>query len=496
MPSFAIIGIVLAGALSVVACAHVLPVMAAISAGESSEAGIFAVAGLLTAFIAGALALATSGMRRTPRVSERLAALVVAWFVAPAFAAIAFVGVDSEMLFTDAYFEAVSAMTTTGATGFGPGGYGIGAPSQTLELWRATLQWIGGFAALLMMMVVLAQLGVGALSLRRAPIPPGNTTGPFGRYWPAMLALGFAYGAVTLAGVVALLVSGQKLVPSLTLAFSAAATGGMLPEHGSAVLETLGAAPAIILAVVMLVCAMSFLRHAGLMRRTPRDYWSDPEVRYVILGALLGGFVLAVIMSIGSLTGFPLLRGVLWMISLMSTSVHAVDEEGFTAIPYMVALGIVFVGGSTMSTAGGLKLMRLALLMKQGAREIARLAHPHGIVHTEFGGRPFTMELMRGVWAMFVLMIVAVLVTASALAAFGLSYEQSLAAAIGAIANAGPVLGFAPDAVGESLGLGAVAVYAAMPAAAKFCVCIAMVAGRVEVLALMAFAGAATVRDS
>lgn len=487
--SFAILGIVLAAGLGVIATAHVLPIAIALSAGDTAGATAFAVTGILTGFVAGALIFATRGGQRRAGTEERLVALVFVWAATPVFGALPFVGANPDMLFVDAYFDAVSAMTTTGAI---PTQYG---ETATVAVWRATLQWIGGFATLMMAVAVLAPLGLAGLSLRRAPIPPGNTSGPFGRYWPAMLTLGLVYGAVTLAGLVGLMMSGVALIPAMILAFSAAATGGMAAEPGTSLLG-LGLVPAFVLAAMMFVGATGYHRHAGLVRRSPADYWRDPEFRYAVIGVFGGGFVLAAVIGYDASDVFSLSRGILWMASLLSTSVHAVDTAGFESIPLLVALAIVFVGGSTMATAGGLKLMRLALLAKQGVREISRLAHPHGIVHTEFGGRPFTMDVMRGVWALFVLLLVCALVVCGSLTAFGLPFEQAVAASIGALSNAGPVLGFAPGPDGVALGMGSAEVYASMPPAAKIILCLAMIAGRVEILALLGIINSAAIRDS
>lgn len=489
--SFAVIGIVLAAALSVLSLAHVLPMLVALSAGNGGQAVVFAMTGLLTAFIAGALGLATRGQGRRPMMTERLLAVGVAWLVVPAFGAIAFVGTDPEVLYADAYFDAVSALTTTGSISL----INEVSSSPSVTIWRATLQWVGGFATLLMAMVVLAQVGFAGLTLRRAAIPPGNTSGPFGRYWPAMQALGFAYGMVTLVGIVVLLIGGMALIPAIGMAFSAVATGGFMPQGGT-LIAGVGYLPAIAVAAMLFVGATNYMRHAGLVRHSPRAYWDDPEFRYAVIGTLAGGIVLSGLVAVLSGGDLPVSHGILWAISLLSTSVHPVDEQGFTQIPLLVALGIVFIGGSTMSTAGGLKLMRVALLMKQGVREINRLSHPHGIVHTEFGGRPFGMPLMRGVWTMFVVMVMLALVTTLALTLFGIEFDQAMAAAIGALANAGPVLGFAPGADGAALGLDATSVYAQMPAAAKFVLCLAMVAGRMEMLAFIGIFVGLTIRDS
>ncbi|GAB5503125.1 potassium transporter TrkG [Pyruvatibacter sp.] len=488
---FAIIGIVLAASLSVIALAHLLPVLVAVSAGDNDQAIVFAMTGLLTAFIAGALGFATGGQKHRPVVAERLTALSIVWLIVPGFAAIAFVGVDPKTLYVDAYFDAVSALTTTGSISL----INELSSAPAVMIWRATLQWIGGYATLLMSMLVLAQLGLAGLSLRRAPIPPGDTSGPFGRYWPAMVALGLVYGSVTLAGVIGLLVGGMALVPAIGLAFSAAATGGLMPNGGT-VVTSISVFSGIVVATLLLLGATNYLRHAGLVRRSPRTYWEDPEFRYMVLGITVGGIVLAGLVAITSGASLPLINAIMWMLSLLSTSVFAVDEAGFGSIPLLVALAVVFVGGSTMSTAGGLKLMRIAILMKQGSREIARLSHPHGIVHTDFGGRSFTMPLMRGVWTMFVLMLVFALLTALALTVLGVPFEHAITASIGALSNAGPVLGFATGIDGAPIGVGSSEVYAAMPATAKLVLSLAMVAGRVELLAFVGVVTALTTQDS
>jgi len=484
--SFATVGVVVAAALAIVAVAHSVPLLVALSAGQADQALVFATTGLLTAFVAGAIGFATGGQKHRPIVAERLLALAIAWLVAPAFGAIAFVGVDPDALYADAYFDAVSALTTTGAISITTDV----SLSPVVMIWRATLQWVGGLATLLMSMVVLAHLGLAGLSIRRTPIPPGNTSGPFGRYWPAILALGVSYGGITLAGVVGLLVSGFDLVSALALAFSAVATGGLMP-HGGVLIAGAGYLPAIVVGFMLFAGATNNMRHAGLTRRLPGAYWNDPEFRYGVFAVVIGGAVLAALMAFvsgGGVSGgeITLGRGILWMLSLVSTSVHPVDEQGFAAIPLLVALCVVFVGGSSMSTAGGLKLMRFALLLKQGAREISRLSHPHAIVHSDFGGRAFTMPLMRGVWAMFVLLLVFAAFVCAALTADGLPFEQAVAASVGALSNAGPVLGFASGADGTAVALDTAGVYAQMPVVSKFVLCFAMVAGRLEILA---FAG-------
>lgn len=489
--TFAVIGIVLAASLAVISIAHLLPALVALSAGHGGQALVFAMTGLLTAFIAGALGFATRDQAQRPMVAERLMALCVVWFVVPGFAAIAFVAIDPGVLYADAYFEAVSALTTTGSivltydTQFAP----------AIMVWRATLQWIGGYASLLMAMVVLAQLGIAGLAMRRAPIPPGDTSGPFGRYWPAMLALGVIYGGVTLIGLVGLLIGGMELIPAICIAFSAAATGGLMPEGGT-ISANMGMFSGMVVAALMLVGATNYLRHAGMTRRTFQTYLEDPEFRYVLLGVFVGGLVLTVVLAVLGFGGLSVGAGMMWMLSLLSTSVHAVDEAGFSAIPLLVALAVVFVGGSTMSTAGGLKLMRITLLMKQGGREIARLSHPHGIVHTDFGGRPFNIPTMRGVWALFVFMLLAALMATLGLTAFGIPFEQAVTAAIGSLSNAGPVLGFASGADGQAIGLAAPQVYAAMPAGAKLLLCVVMVVGRVEIMAFFGLFAAISTSDS
>jgi len=488
---FAIVGIVLAASLSVIALAHVLPVLVAFSTGETDQAVAFALTGVLTGFIAGALGLASGGQKHSPVVAERLTALSAVWLIVPGFAAMAFVSVDPQVLYVDAYFDAVSALTTTGAVSL----VNDLSSAPAVVIWRATLQWIGGYATLLMSMLVLAQLGLAGLSLRRAPIPPGDTSGPFGRYWPAMLALGLVYGSVTLAGLVGLLIGGMPLIPAIGLAFSAAATGGMMPQGGT-LIGGMSVFAGIIVAALMLLGATNYLRHGGLVRRTPATYWDDPEFRYMVLGVLVGGIVLAALIALTSGASLPLINSIMWMLSLLSTSVFPVDEAGFSSIPLLVALAVVFVGGSTMSTAGGLKLMRISILMKQGGREIARLAHPHGIVHSDFGGRTFTMPLMRGVWTMFVLMLMLALATSLALTALGVPFEQAITAAIAALANAGPLLGFATGADGLPIGIGTTEVYAAMPATAKTVLSLAMVAGRVELLAFIGVITALSTQDS
>ena len=175
-------------------------------------------------------------------------------------------------------------------------------------------------------------------------------------------------------------------------------------------------------------------------------------------------------------------NGLFLAMSLISgTAYMSPDPSLNSGLSSVFVIGLILVGGATLSTAGGIKLMRIALLVKQSSRELKRLTHPHGIIRTHFGHRSITIQIMKSVWSFFVLFLVVYAILAALLAATGLGFEAALVAAASALGNAGPAYDLVrPSMLGESPS------YPEMAEITKWILVVGMVLGRLELLALVA----------
>jgi trk system potassium uptake protein TrkH len=467
---------VLAALITVLAAGMMLPAFTAIGRHESEIAIAFAGTSLCGAFLGGGLMLALQSTQRPALMRENIGLLVIAWLTLSLFAAIPLMLGHTAKSFTDAVFEAVSALTTTGGGFAGP----PEQQSRAVLLWLAELQWLGGYASILMAATVLAALGTSGVDIQRTLLPLGDSGSVFNRFFHIAGNLGWIYVTATLVGFLAILAGGVPPFDAFCLALSAIATGGLKLRS-----EGFGAYHApiseIALMILMLFGAFNFLGHwaawrAATTRQRLRAYAAEPEF-WLLLAGVLVAFLL--LMTAGALPHMSTWSFVLFnAVSLMTTS-------GFWSGPppphdaafVLGAMGLVFVGGAGVSTAGGLKLMRLWLIFTHARLEIRRLIHPRGPMSIRLKGRLLDDEVLRGMWAFFMGYVLLLIVTSIVLGGLGLGPIDGLAAAVASLANAGPLFGLVSSA---SEGL------AGLPDPAKWLLCLVMIAGRLEVLAVLA----------
>ena len=466
---------VLAALITVIAGAMLLPAFAAISRNEPDIAAAFAGSALGGAFFGGGLMLALQGTQKPAPMRENIGLIIFAWIVLSLFAAIPLLASGASRSVVDAIFESASALTTTGASL-------LGAPetqSPAILLWLAELQWFGGYASIAMAATVLSALGTAGLDVQRTLLPLGQSGAVFERFFHIAGSLAFVYIAATLIGFIAIWAGGVPRFDAFCLALSGIATGGL--KLNSLGFEAYHAPVAeIALVVLMFFGAMNFVSHwaalrSGSARGIVRTYGNDPEFWLLLIGCGLATLLLTSAgatrqMNQASFTVFN-------AVSLVTTS-------GFWDGPLIApspaaALGailLVFIGGASVSTSGGLKLMRIWLLLAHARRELRRLVHPRSARTIRFRGRVLDDEVLRGMWAFFVGYVAIFAGVSAVLAALGLDLVQAMTAAVSALANTGPLLTIVSGG-GEP--------YVLLPDTAKWLLSAVMIIGRLEVLAFL-----------
>ena len=385
---------------------------------------------------------------------------------------------------TDAIFESISGLTTTGATVL----TGLDALPKSILYYRQQLQWLGGMGIIVLAVAILPMLRVGGMQLYRAETPgPMKDTKLTPRITETAKALWMIYFGITVTCVLAYWLAGMKLFDAVGHAFSTVAIGGFSTHDYSLAFWDNPTLEAIAI-VFMAVAGINFALHFTAWRRASAEpYFSDPELK--VYAVLLLGFAVLVSFALYLTGTYDTLAasfryGTFQVVSAMTTT-------GFTTAPFyqwtgflpVLLICIAFIGGCAGSTAGGMKVIRVILLFRQSLREVRRLIHPHAVIPVKVGGQKASNTVISAVWGFFFLYIASFAIMTILLTATGLDAETAYSAVGACITNLGPALGDAgPN-------------YASLNDPAKIILSIAMLLGRLEIYTLLVLLTPAFWRD-
>lgn len=380
---------------------------------------------------------------------------------------------NPHMSLTDAVFESVSGLTTTGATVIS----NLDRLPPSILYYRQQLQWLGGMGIVVLAVAVLPLLRVGGMQLYRAETPgPMKDNKLTPRIAETAKALWGVYVSLTIACALCFWSAGMSLFDAIGHAFSTIATGGFSTHdaslgffHNSAI-ETVSV-------VFMIISGINFALHFEILRqRRPGIYRMDSEVK-VYLGLLL---LLALLVAayLWGKTGMApvdaLHYGLFYLASFMTTT--GFTNVAYTEWPAFVQVLLIFsafVGGCAGSTAGGLKVIRVMLLYKQGIREILRLIHPQAEIPVKVGRLSVPPRVVEAVWGFFSLYVVSFALIMVLMMAAGLDQVTAFSAVATSLNNLGPGLGeVAPG-------------FMTVPDMVKWLACVAMLLGRLEIFTLL-----------
>ncbi len=476
------------------------PAGLALAEGDSRSARIFVQSAGVVAGLSLLFALANA--RAAPREPARaeLLAVVFVFALAPAAAALPVLMLAPWLGPVSAYFEMVSMMTTTGATALPR----YEDASRALHLWRGATAWFGGFAALTAAAAVFAPRNLGGYEVRiderlgqvgrlgggpawaSGDDPGSDEAGA--RLARAVTVVAPVYVGLTAALGVGLIAAGMGGLRATVTAMGIMSTSGVRIDGQP--FAAGGGVAAEALAAGFLLLAAS--RHAFADRRAPerlRRLRADPELSVALLAVgIAAGWILLKHISVAGDGAFLAAAwgAVFTCLSFLTTTGYvAAGWPGADSLighgyPGMILLALAAMGGGVASTAGGVKLLRAYALYLHGLRDLDRLSNPFAVPRQGKGARRVGFGGAVLAWLFVMLFALGVGATTLALALNGVGLDQSLAAAIAAMANTGPAYAAAlgPEATG----------FAEMPAPAKAALCVAMVLGRVEVLAAVALA--------
>ena len=442
-------------------------------AADNADWQIFLVSALITGATGLLLAISarTEGAIRL-NIREAFVLTSLLWFVLSGFSALPFLGLGLD--YSDAFFEAVSGLTTTGATVI----VGLDALPPGVLMWRALLQWVGGVGVIVMAMVVLPFLKVGGMQLFRAEISDASEK-ILPRAFDFATWIAVVYGAITLACALSYAAAGMSIFDAVSHAMSTVSTGGFSTRDASFAAFNDRPAIAWVGIVFMVAGAVPFVLMIKAARGRPVSLFSDPQVRalFTLLAFACFGTALWLTLTTGTEFTQALRHASFNIVSIVTTTGFASLDYtlwGPTAVGLFLAL--TFVGGCTGSTSGGVKIYRYVILGQIIRRQLRQLANPSRIEPALYGGRRIPDDVPTSVLAFLALYMATIVVVMLILTALGLDLVTAGSSAAAAVSNVGPGLGTIVGPAGT---------FAPLPDSAKTVLAVAMVLGRLELFTVL-----------
>jgi len=446
----------------------------AVSIGFDDDNHITFLAGFVLTFGAGVgLWLPVRGRRAELRTRDGFLVTALFWFVLSLFGAIPlYLSQGLSLSLTDAFFESMSGLTTTGATIIS----GLDHLPPSLLYYRHQLQWLGGIGIIVIAVAILPLLGIGGMQLYRAETPgPVKDNKLTPRITETAKALFLIYLIFTIVCLVAYRIAGMSWFDALGHSFSTVANGGF-SSYDDSLRHFDSPAILLICTVFMVLAGANFALHFVAWReKSLKHYLLDAEFRFY------GGWILVgTLVTVGFLYFSQTLSlqdswvlGVYNLTSTLTTAGFASDFNAWPSfLPYMLFI-LAFLGGCASSTGGGMKMIRVLLLYKQGVREINRLIHPSAVIPIKIGKISVPDRVVEAVWGFFAMYVVAYIVMFLLLLMTGLDLETSFSAVGASITNLGPGMG---DVASN---------YGGISNPAKWILSFAMLLGRLEVFTLL-----------
>lgn len=380
----------------------------------------------------------------------------------------------TELSITDAVFESLSGLTTTGATVIS----GLDTLPKSILFYRQLLQWLGGMGIVVLAMALLPMLGIGGMQLYRAESPgPVKDNKLVPRLQETAKALWYIYLTLTVICALAYWILGMNLFDAISHSFTTVAIGGF-STHDQSMGFFDNAAIDTVAIVFMFIAGINFALHfTAWQRRSIKHYLNDPE--FLFYGFILVSVsVVTVLVLYFSATYSSVfesaIKGVFQVVSFATTTGFSTADFNSWPLflPYLLLYAAI-IGACAGSTGGGMKVIRILLIFKQGFREVQRLIHPKAVIPIKLGRNPVPDRVIESVWGFFAVYVMAFMVMLLALLATGLDIITAFSAVGACINNLGPGLA------------GVAGNYELLPTTAKWILCFAMLLGRLEVFTLL-----------
>ncbi|MCG3767410.1 TrkH family potassium uptake protein [Vibrio cincinnatiensis] len=416
----------------------------------------------------------TLGRTATFRLNVRDMFLITSlvWTIASAFAALPFVFIN-HISFTDAYFETMSGITTTGSTVLS----GLDDMAPSILLWRSILQWLGGVGFIVMAVAVLPMLNVGGMKLFQTESSDwSDKSSPRAKTVAKNIVA--VYLILTGMCIVGYVLTGMGLFDAINHAFTTLSTGGYSTSDGSMNHFSNGAHW--VATIFMFLGGLPFLLFVSALRkRRIQELLTDAQVKGFFLLFIITSGVVAVWLTLhNDYSVLDALRVSMFnIVSVVTTTGFGLDDfTAWGALPTTLFAFLMMSGACSGSTSGGIKVFRFQIGFALLNKQMMKLIHPSGVFVQRYNQRPVNEDIVRSVIAFGLTFFITIIVIAGSLSAMGLDPITSISGAITAVANVGPGIG---SVIGPSGN------FAPLPDAAKWILSLGMLMGRLEILTIL-----------
>jgi len=458
--------------LIALAVAMLIPTIVEASAGDEDWL-IFLTSAAVTLFIGVSLILANYQDTLELSIREAFLLTTTSWIIVAVFAALPFAFSDLGLSYTDAFFEAMSGITTTGATVL----VGLDDAPAGILIWRGLLEWLGGVGIIIVALAILPFLQVSGMQLFHTEFSD-RTEKVLPRVTQIAAAIGAIYLLLSVICFFALWIAGMTPFDAFAHALTTISTGGFSTSDKS-IGHFSSAEVELVVILFMIVGSLPFALYLDVVRGRPQALWRDSQVR-AFAGVLLVGIALLILWQwlAGELAFAAALRASTFnAVSIITGTGFATADYGLWGGFALVAFFFfMFLGGCAGSTSCGIKMFHFQVLFATASTQMQRLLLPHGVFIAHYNRRPIPGTVSNAVMSFFFLFLLTYVVLTLALTALGLDFITSVSSAAAAITNVGPALGSTAGPAGN---------YAEFPDPAKWLLAAGMLLGRLELLTVL-----------
>lgn len=395
------------------------------------------------------------------------------WLLMSFFGSISFITTETFHSFTDAYFESMAGFTTTGASVLND----IEATPKGILFWRSMTQWIGGMGIIVFAFAVLPMLGTGGMQLFKAEVPVISVDKLRPRFIDTAKALWFIYVILTFIDAALLIYYGMEPYDAVCHAFTTMATGGFSTKKNS--IAHFGS-PSIeyVTSIFMFLAGVNYSLYFYLFRGKISKLWRSNEFKFYLTIVATATIMVTLDLWKSSLYSlFDSLRYSLFqVVSIMTTTGYATaDFEKWSPFAQIMLVVIMLFGSMIGSTGGGIKQVRILLMLKQGYREMYKIIHPRAVTALKLDEKFLDKEILGSIWGFVFLFLCVCVIATIGMAAVGADMITAATTVISSACNVGPALGEAGPSEN----------YASIPDAGKWILVFCMLTGRLEVYTVL-----------
>lgn len=375
-------------------------------------------------------------------------------------------------VFSDAFFESTSGIATTGATIL----IDIEALPKGLLFWRSMTHWVGGMGIIVLTLAILPILGVGGMQLFVAEVPGTTPQRLHPRITQTAKRLWGIYVGLTLVQTILLMLGGMDFFHSLNHAFSTVATGGFSTQNDS--IAGYSAYVQYVVILFMILGATSFTLHYYVIKGQFNKVLNNEEFLFFlkVIGIFTLLFTTMLILVNQSGFEYTFRKSLFQVVSIVTTTGFiTTDYMGWSGFIWFLLFLLMFTGGCIGSTAGGLKMIRIMILIKNTRLEFRRLLHPMAVIPVRVNHRTIPQDIIHNFLAFFLLYMLLFMAGSAVMTLFGLDFASAIGASAATLGNVGPAIAT----------VGPIQSYAGIPDGAKWVLSAFMIIGRLEIFTVL-----------